>query len=86
LADYKSEPEIEKWLAVAGALSAVSPSLNGCRVYLEDLDISHMSFSGEHWKDSLLRYKKGDEITAVGNIESVDGNGVMLKDCELSLD
>lgn len=86
LADYKAEPEIGRWLQVAGVLSTVSPSLNGCRVYLEDPDISHMSFSGEHWKDRLLRYNKGDEIIAVGKIESVDGYGVRLNDCELLLD
>ena len=85
--DALARPMIEqftgKWLRVSGVVINVYNADSDCLVYLEDPDVNYMAFSQEPWKGHASIMPKGHEITAVGRIKSVDGNGVILYRCEL---
>jgi hypothetical protein len=83
-----ARPYVGKWMIVSEKVYNVSsPDANTLAVSLQSdsdhMPNAYMEFSKQNWQDKLQLLRRGDSVTVLGQIESVDELGMRFKDCEL---
>lgn len=86
-----TKPYIGKWMKVSGKLRDVTSMPNGTTLVTlgsaDDLQsvipLVSLQFSTDPWGDHLAVMQRGDGITALGKIESIQSYTLLLTQCEI---
>ncbi|MBI4340135.1 MAG: hypothetical protein HY680_09325 [Chloroflexi bacterium] len=86
-ADALVKPYLGKWMTVGGAITTINfvkaKGVNWYQVSLLKVGDIYFFFD-EPWGERLSIKNKGDQVTVIGQVESVDRLGVTLHHCELA--
>ena len=82
------KPYLGKWMTVSGPLENVDPHWTGggasvTLAYRPGVGSIFMNFTDEELVDRLSTMERGQEITVIGRIETIEEHFLTLNDCEL---
>lgn len=91
VAERHSERHIGQWLRIEGLVDDVSSHYKEIRISIHKTEaLLFLSFDESRWGSRLLSLNVGDNVVAIGRIDSIrlpilggEGGSVFLKECEL---
>ena len=85
-ADEVSKRHQGHWMEVTGSVKDVENTYRAIEIFIETNDPKiyvHLDFDKDEWKNKLRSLRKGDVVTAIGEITRTTDLGISLENCEL---